>query len=90
MASREDLQNILTRIDEKGYKAYKDLEGSFDFGMFQLHIDHAQPDPFAAPSRVRITISLSKTEFLPSLFDRRIKRIALQDSIHRMRTVKIK
>jgi predicted ABC-class ATPase len=83
MASREDLQNLLTRIDKKGYKAYKELEGSFDFETFQLHMDYVQPDPFAVPSRVRVTVGLSKAGFPPSLFDRRIKRIALQDFIAR-------
>jgi predicted ABC-class ATPase len=83
MASKEDLKNILTRIDGKGYKAYKDVEGSFDYGPFTLHIDHVQGDPFAAPSRVRVYVSLSKTGFPNSLFDRRIKRIAFQDFIAR-------
>jgi len=40
MASKGDLKTILTRIDGKGYKEYKDIEGSFDFGMFMLYIDH--------------------------------------------------
>lgn len=51
------------RIDGKGYKAYKEIEGSFDFGLFTLHIDHVQGDPFAAPSRLRFYILLSKTGF---------------------------
>ncbi len=83
MASKEDLRNILTRIDGKGYKAYKDIEGSFDFGPFTLHIDHVQGDPFAAPSRLRFHIPLSRTGFPASLFERRIKRIAFQDFIAR-------
>ena len=83
MASKEDLRNILTRIDQKGYKAYKDIEGSFDYGMFLLHIDHVQGDPFAAPSRLRAQVPLSKAGFPTSLFERRIKRIALEDFIAR-------
>ncbi len=82
-ASREDFQNLLTGIDGKGYKAYKEIEGSYDFGPYHLHVDHAQGDPFAAPSRVRATTSLSRTGFSPSLFERRMKRIALQDRIAR-------
>jgi len=54
MASREDLKEILARINEKGYKAYKDIEGSYDFGIFVLSVDHVQGDPFAAPSRLRV------------------------------------
>jgi len=83
MASREDLKNILTRIDGKGYKAYKDIEGSFDYGTFILHIDHVQGDPFAAPSRLRVCVSLSRTGFPVSLFETRVKRIAFQDFIAR-------
>jgi predicted ABC-class ATPase len=83
MASREDLKNILTRIDGKGYKAYKDIEGSFDYGTFILHIDHVQGDPFAAPSRLRVHVSLSRTGFPTSLFESRVKRIAFQDFIAR-------
>ena len=83
MASKEDLKTILMRIDGKGYKAYKDIEGSFDFGMFMLYIDHVQGDPFAAPSRLRVHVPLLKTGFPSSLFSRRIKRIAFQDFISR-------
>ena len=83
MLSKEDLKNILSRIDSKGYKAYKDIEGSFDFGPFTLHVDHVQGDPFAAPSRLRFHIPLSKTGFAPSLFEHRIRRISFQDFIAR-------
>jgi len=83
MASRDNLKNIFTRIDEKGYRAYKDIEGSYDFGTFALHIDHAQGDPFASPSRLRVQVPLSKTGFAPFLFERRVRRIAFQDYIAR-------
>jgi predicted ABC-class ATPase len=83
MLSKEDLRTILSRIDGKGYKAYKDIEGSFDFGPFTLHVDHVQGDPFAAPSRLRFHIPLSKTGFAPSLFEHRIRRISFQDFIAR-------
>jgi len=71
------------RIDGKGYKAYKDIEGIFDYGPFTLHIDHVQGDPFAAPSRLRVHVPISMTGFPSSLFDRRIKRITFQDFIAR-------
>jgi predicted ABC-class ATPase len=91
MASKEDLRNILNRIDGKGYKAYKDIEGSYDYGTFLLHIDHVQADPFAAPSRLRAHVPLSKTGFPNSLFERRIKRIAFQDFIaRRFESIRVK
>jgi predicted ABC-class ATPase len=71
MSSKEDLKAILSRIDEKGYKAYKETEGSFDFDGFILHIDQAQGDPFAAPSRVRIRSPLRKAVFRDSCMTRR-------------------
>jgi predicted ABC-class ATPase len=83
MASMEDLKNILTRIDGKGYKAYKEIEGVFDFGTFTLYVDHVQGDPFAAPSRMRALIPLGAAGFPSNLYDRRIRRIALQDYVAR-------
>jgi predicted ABC-class ATPase len=56
MADRKRLEEILQRIDGKGYKAYKDIAGAFDFERFRLHVDHVQADPFAAPSRARAVV----------------------------------
>jgi predicted ABC-class ATPase len=46
----------LRRIDGRGYKAYKDIEGRWSFPTFTLFIDHVQGDPFAAPSRLRALV----------------------------------
>lgn len=43
---------MLRDRDHRGYPAYKDLHGHYDFGDFVLSIDHVQGDPFAAPSKV--------------------------------------
>ena len=52
-----ELESILRRIDGRGYKAYKDLQGKrFRFDEFELLIDHVQGDPFAAPSRLRALV----------------------------------
>ncbi len=83
MASKEDLKRILIRINDKGYKAYKDIEGRYDFEAFTLHIDHVQGDPFATPSRIRVCVPLSKTGFPPTLYEKRVRRIAFQDLIAR-------
>jgi len=45
MSTAEHLRRLLQRIDGKGYKAYKDIEGSYDFGPFSMHVDHVQGDP---------------------------------------------
>lgn len=52
----ERLKQTLQRINGKGYKAYKDIEGTYQGKGFALHIDHVQGDPFASPSRLRVEI----------------------------------
>jgi predicted ABC-class ATPase len=61
--STSDLENTLRRIDGRGYKAYKDLQGDYDLGLFTLHVDHAQADPYAPPSRIRVTLGLDRSGF---------------------------
>lgn len=67
----EKLKRILQKIDGKGYKAYKDIQGSYIGNGYHLHIDYVQGDPFASPSRIRfVSHSLKhpfKSECLKSL-----------------------
>ena len=55
-ATAETLRQILERIDGRGYKAYRDIAGVYRFAEFTLAVDAVQPDPFAAPSRLRALI----------------------------------
>lgn len=64
MNDQKALEELLKRIDGKGYGAYKDLKGSYQFPKYKLIIDHVQGDPFAAPSRVRIVME-EKVHGLP-------------------------
>lgn len=48
MQTSTDLRNLLARIDRKGYPAYKDTRGAYQFPAYVLSIDHVQGDPFAA------------------------------------------
>ncbi|HLR02710.1 MAG TPA: ABC-ATPase domain-containing protein [Virgibacillus sp.] len=50
----------LNNIDQKGYKAYKGIQGTYTFNDFQLCIDYVQGDPFASPSRIRVVIPANK------------------------------
>ena len=51
------LRDALRRIDGRGYKAYKSIAGTYRFpDGIELHIDHVQGDPFAAPSRLRVSV----------------------------------
>ncbi len=83
MKSKEDLRQILHRIDHRGYPAYKDTRGSYQFGDYVLSIDHVQGDPFAAPSRLHVEVSGKTAAFPERLCDKKHKRIALQDYLTR-------
>lgn len=82
MKSSEELRRQLHQIDHKGYKAYKILEGEYEFGAYRLCIDHVQGDPFATPSRVRIVYKNQKN--IPEeLFKEKYRRIAIEDALLR-------
>ena len=60
------LRAALQRIDGRGYKAYRDVEGTWSFPGFTLAIDHVQGDPFAAPSRLRVLVPAATAGFDPA------------------------
>jgi predicted ABC-class ATPase len=79
------LSQILSRIDGKGYKAYKDIQGSYEFeeeGFF-LHIDYVQGDPFASPSKVRVVMDQEVAGFPPGTFSNKSREVATRDFITR-------
>ena len=82
MKSQEELRRMLREIDHKGYKAYKVLEGEYDFGAYRLCIDHVQGDPFATPSRVRI-VYRNTGNIAPQYFEEKHRRIAVEDCLLR-------
>ena len=82
MKSSEELRRQLRQIDHKGYKAYKILEGEYEFGAYRLCIDHVQGDPFATPSRVRIVYKNQKN--IPDeLFREKHRKTAIEDTLLR-------
>ena len=84
MKSQEVLKNMLARIDHRGYPAYKELQGMYDFGAYMLSIDHVQGDPFAAPSKVHIEVPGQKAGFPKEYYDTEDKRTAVQDFVLRL------
>ena len=90
MKSSVELKNELFKIDGKGYKAYKALEGRYDFKKYVLSIDHVQGDPFASPSRVRIIIDNKIAQIPEELFDNKKKEIAVCDFLTRLFSKNIK
>ena len=47
MKTEQILDEHLRRMDGRGYKAYKEIKGEYQFPGFTLLIDHVQGDPFA-------------------------------------------
>ena len=90
MKGSMELKNELFKIDGKGYKAYKVLEGKYDFKKYVLSIDHVQGDPFASPSRVRVIIDNKVAQIPEELFDNKNKEIAVCDFLTRLFSKNIK
>ncbi|HEY9741147.1 MAG TPA: ABC-ATPase domain-containing protein [Coleofasciculaceae cyanobacterium] len=83
MPDRENLRSTLLQLDGRGYKAYKDIKGSYNFPDFTLIIDRVQGDPFASPSQVRVQLPQSVAGFPRNLYQNRSREIALRDYLTR-------
>jgi len=77
------LLQTLHGINGKGYKAYQETKGAYDFADFSLSIDYVQGDPFAAPSHLSIQIPSSQAGFPSELYANKIRKIALGDFLSR-------
>lgn len=84
MKTSSELQAKLRSIDHRGYPAYKDLRGEYQFGSYVLSIDHVQGDPFAAPSRVSVHVPMAKAGFPKEYYGEKGKRITFQDHLTRL------
>ncbi len=83
MRSNDDLKNELRRIDGRGYKAYKDIRGSYDFRDYTLIIDYVQGDPFASPSRVRVQVPQGRAGFPEDTYHTKSREIGVRDFLSR-------
>lgn len=83
MKHSEELRKSLRRIDHRGYPAYKDLRGEYDFRSYLLSIDHVQGDPFAAPSKLSVHLKGTVAGFPAALYRNDHRRITLQDVLTR-------
>lgn len=84
MKNSRDLKRELDRINGRGYKSYKDLEGQYKFDNYVLSTDHVQGDPFASPSRVRVMVEDNINKFPGQLFNEKYKKTALCDFLTRL------
>lgn len=78
-----ELRSMLSRMDRRGYPAYKELRGAYRFPGFILSIDHVQGDPFASPSKLSISLEGSRAGFPEGLYKKACRRLALQDELIR-------
>lgn len=79
----ERLRRILKRIDGKGYKAYKDIQGEYRFPLFSLFIDYVQGDPFASPSRMRVRMAQKRVDYQEEWYHSPYRKTALEDWLTR-------
>ncbi|MEG5064475.1 ABC-ATPase domain-containing protein [Microcoleus sp. B3-A4] len=83
MTNKESLQRHLLQLDNRGYKAYKGIQGNYDFSEFTLIIDYVQGDPFASPSKFRVIVPPNIAQIPRELFNSRSREIALRDYLTR-------
>jgi predicted ABC-class ATPase len=83
MQSIDQLAQTLNRIDGRGYKAYKDIQGGYRFEGGALFIDHVQADPFAGPSKVRVRVDQTVAQVPGELFRNTVRRVAVEDFLTR-------
>lgn len=77
------LLNLLKQIDQKGYKAYKSLQGQYNFEKFSLYIDYVQGDPFASPSKLRVVIPKKERNISNDWFETHPRKVAVEDAFAR-------
>ncbi|MFP4341090.1 MAG: ABC-ATPase domain-containing protein [Cyclobacteriaceae bacterium] len=83
MRQKEDLRKLLQQLDKKSYKAYKQLEGIYDFEQFTVLIDYVQGDPFASPSQLAVRIGFDEISLPEDTYLQPSRAIALRDFMSR-------
>ena len=83
MRDRHSLNSTLLKLDNASYKAYKDIGGNYKFENFSLIIDRVQGDPFAAPSKLRVIVPQTVTNFPAQLYRSKSREVALRDYLAR-------
>ncbi|SVD57447.1 uncharacterized protein METZ01_LOCUS410301, partial [marine metagenome] len=83
MSNEQHLRQLLSHIDGRGYKAYKQIKGEYEFPDFTLYIDHVQGDPFALPSKVRLRVDQEHAQIPGVLWPNSVRQVALEDFIAR-------
>ncbi|TCT23335.1 putative ABC-class ATPase [Melghiribacillus thermohalophilus] len=79
----QKLRSSLKQMDGKGYKAYKSLQGRYQYSRFKLMVDYVQGDPFASPSKIRILIPFDQRPIKPGWKDCKERKIYAEDCLAR-------
>ncbi|PIQ99578.1 MAG: hypothetical protein COV66_10505 [Nitrospinae bacterium CG11_big_fil_rev_8_21_14_0_20_45_15] len=78
------LKERIIRLKGRGYKAYKELQGSaFKFSPLDVCFEHVQGDPFAQPTRLSVSLDLGAVGFPECYFDTPVRQLALEDFLLR-------
>jgi len=84
LKNHHELEKLLMSIDGRGYSAYKQIKGVYNFRGYKLLVDHVQADPYAPPSKVRIVINRDITGIPDELVDSKEKITAVSDFLIRV------
>ncbi len=77
------LEETLSRIDGRGYKAYQDIRGVYSIAGYEVEIAHVQGDPYAPPSRVHVRVDLAALGYGPKWVEEPARRLAFSDYLGR-------
>ncbi len=83
MKTYKNLKDTLLKIDNRSYRAYKDIQGEYSFPNFILIIDYVQGDPFASPSQLQVKIPQDIAQFPSQFYSSKSREIALRDYLTR-------
>jgi predicted ABC-class ATPase len=75
----KNLESILKRIDGRGYKAYNDIRGTYNFNDYTLNVIKVQGDPFAGPSLLSCNIDLERYGYNKELYKDFSRKLAFED-----------
>jgi len=84
MKTPDALRSLLRSIDGRSYKAYERIKGDYAFGSCRLTVDYVQPDPFAPPSQLIVSVPQAAAGFPVDLFSNSVRAMALEDFLTRM------
>lgn len=78
------LEQHLKKIDGRGYKAYKEIQGRYQFQNYVLAVDYVQGDPFASPSKIRLIIPREKLKIDSKALRSKQRKIRTDDFLTRI------